>query len=70
MLHRPGMRAQLAKVLVKVLSGMFDPPQDVLSVPWPYPSGVMGAAAACTIGAVLTLRSLVKLPDLHVLRRN
>jgi putative ABC transport system permease protein len=60
----------VAEVLVKVQSGVFDPPPDVLSIPWPYLSGVMGAAVACTIGAVLTLKSRAERPDPCALRRS
>jgi len=60
----------VAEALVKVLSGVFDPPPDVLSTFWPYLSGVMGAAVACIIGAVLTLKSLAERPDPYALKRS
>jgi len=49
----------ITTMLVKVLTGVFDPPPDVLSIPWGYVSAVVGAivAALATAGA-LTLRSL------------
>jgi putative ABC transport system permease protein len=55
-------------MLVKVLTGVFDPPPDVLSVPWPY----LGVLVALTLGAVsaagaLTLRRLRR-PGIGALR--
>ena len=49
----------LSQLLVKVLTGVFDPPPDSLAVPWLY----LGAIAVLTIGAVTaagaaTLRAL------------
>jgi putative ABC transport system permease protein len=49
----------IAQLLVKVLTGVFDPPPDALTVPWDY----LVAVVAITIGAVgaagaLTLRRL------------
>jgi putative ABC transport system permease protein len=38
----------IANLLVKVLTGVFDPPPDVLAVPWGYLGGVL----ALTLGAV------------------
>ena len=51
------------QALTTVLGGVFDQPPDAHSVPWPYLLDVAGAAAACTVGAVLTLRSLAERPD-------
>jgi putative ABC transport system permease protein len=39
--------AALAELLVKVLTGVFDPPPDALAVPWGY----LAALVALTIGA-------------------
>ena len=49
----------ISEMLVKVLTGVFDPPPDVLAVPWVYLAVVLGL----TVGAVLlagtaTLRAL------------
>jgi putative ABC transport system permease protein len=49
----------ISDLLIKVLTGVFDPPPDVLSVPWTYLGGVI----VLTVGAVgaagaLTLRTL------------
>ena len=50
-------------MLVKVLTGVFDPPPDVLAVPWGYLGGLLllttGAAGAA--GAI-TLRTLRRPP--------
>jgi putative ABC transport system permease protein len=50
--------AGLSALLIKVLTGVFDPPPDAVAVPWAY----LGAIAALTAGAVgaagaLTLRA-------------
>jgi putative ABC transport system permease protein len=42
----------VAQVLVTVLTGVFDPPPEALTVPWPYLGGLVIAAAASTILAV------------------
>jgi putative ABC transport system permease protein len=54
-----GIGAGLSVVLVKVLTGVFDPPPDVLAIPWGY----LGGVAALTCGTVglagaVTLRAL------------
>jgi putative ABC transport system permease protein len=58
----------ISDMLVKVLTGVFDPPPDVLSVPWTYLGGVI----VLTVGAVgaagaLTLRALRR-PAIEELR--
>lgn len=48
----------LSEMLVKVLTGVFDPPPSVLAVPWGYLVTVAGVAVvAVSIAAVATLRS-------------
>ncbi len=48
--------AYLTRTLVKVLTGVFDPPPSVITVPWPYLAGLSALTAAClavvTSGAV------------------
>jgi putative ABC transport system permease protein len=49
----------ISDMLVKVLTGVFDPPPDVLAVPWTY----LGSVVVLTVGAVgaagaITLRAL------------
>ncbi len=54
-----GMGAGLSLMLVKVLTGVFDPPPDALSVPWGYLAGVVALViAAVTAAGALTLRAL------------
>jgi putative ABC transport system permease protein len=47
-------------MLVKVLTGVFDPPPDVLSIPWAYLTAVitliLGAVAAAGMVTLRTLR--------------
>jgi putative ABC transport system permease protein len=50
-----GAGAGLSYLLVKVLTGVFDPPPTVLSVPWGY----LTAVVACTVGAVIAAALLV-----------
>jgi putative ABC transport system permease protein len=58
----------MAQVLVKVLTGVFDPPPESLSVPWGYLTTVLGAiAGAVAIGGSSALRS-VRRPQPQVLR--
>jgi putative ABC transport system permease protein len=40
--------AILSMMLVKVLSGVFDPPPSVLAIPWPY----LSALFAITVGGL------------------
>jgi putative ABC transport system permease protein len=58
----------ISDMLVKVLTGVFDPPPDVLAVPWTYLGGVivMTLVAVGTAGAV-TLRALRR-PAIEELR--
>ncbi|MDX6663835.1 MAG: putative transport system permease protein [Solirubrobacteraceae bacterium] len=58
----------LSIMLVKVLTGVFDPPPDFLSVPWGYLAAVTGLVlvAVAAAGAV-TLRALDR-PALEELR--
>ena len=42
----------IAQVLVKVLTGVFDPPPEALIIPWPYISGLIAAAVVSTVLAV------------------
>ncbi len=41
-----------ASMLVRLLNGVFDPPPDVLTYPWPYLSLVLAGAIAATVIAV------------------
>ena len=42
----------VAQVLVKILTGVFDPPPEALTVPWPYLGALLVAAAVSTVLAV------------------
>jgi putative ABC transport system permease protein len=58
----------ISRVLVKVLTGVFDPPPDSLAVPWAY----LGVVLALTLAAVaaagaITLRALRR-PAIEELR--
>ncbi len=60
--------AGITDMLIKVLTGVFDPPPDYLSIPWTYLGGVL----VLTVGAVglagaLTLRALRR-PAIEELR--
>jgi putative ABC transport system permease protein len=58
----------LSQMLVKVLTGVFDPPPAHLSVPWAYLGVVAGlAAAGLVIAALATIRA-ARRPPLTVLR--
>jgi putative ABC transport system permease protein len=47
----------LSQMLVKILTGVFDPPPSVIAVPWPYLSiTVLVAVAAILAGALLSAR--------------
>jgi putative ABC transport system permease protein len=60
--------AALSVMLVKILTGVFDPPPDVLSIPWGYLLATAGAAAVAVIAAgAITLRALTR-PAIQELR--
>ncbi len=60
--------AALSVTLVDVLTGVFDPPPDVLSIPWGYLIGVAGAVIATVLVAgIVTLRALRR-PAIEELR--
>lgn len=46
----------VAEMLVKVLTGVFDPPPDALSVPWSYLLGLIAAASVATVLAIISAR--------------
>jgi putative ABC transport system permease protein len=58
----------LSNMLVKVLTGVFDPPPDYLSVPWGYLGAVVGLTlAAVLLAGAATLRALRR-PAIEELR--
>ncbi|UTI66271.1 ABC transporter permease [Paraconexibacter antarcticus] len=49
----------ITDMLIKVLTGVFDPPPDYLSIPWGYLSTVLGlTVAAAAAAGIVTLRAL------------
>jgi putative ABC transport system permease protein len=56
-----GIATAISWMLVKVLTGVFDPPPDALAIPWGY----LGGVTALAVGAVLAAGSLT----LRALRR-
>jgi putative ABC transport system permease protein len=62
------LAAAISWMLVKVLTGVFDPPPDALAVPWAYLIAVAAlTAAAAASAAGLVLRALRR-PPIEVLR--
>jgi putative ABC transport system permease protein len=62
------MAAVLSITLVDVLTGVFDPPPDALSIPWGYLLGVGAAVVATVVAAgLITLRALRR-PAIEELR--
>ena len=59
----------VAEMLIKLLSGVFDPPPESLSVPWAYLGAVVLAAGVCAVAAVLIMRNLALKPDPLALRQ-
>ena len=61
------LAAGLSVLLVKVLTGVFDPPPDALAVPWGYLAAAVAVAVAATAAAAaLTLRALWR-PSIEIL---
>lgn len=62
------MAWSLTQVLVTVLTGVFDPPPDHLSVPWSYLTVVAAVAVACTALAAGRTVAAARRPALETLR--
>ncbi|PZS40591.1 MAG: ABC transporter permease [Pseudonocardiales bacterium] len=58
----------LTEMLVKVLTGVFDPPPQYLTVPWTYLGALAALAALCLSLAALRTITVARRPALHVLR--
>ena len=58
----------ITKVLVKILTGVFDPPPTTLAVPWPYLSTVAAVAIVAVIVAALAAIRSTKRPAIAILR--
>ncbi len=58
----------IAQMLVTILTGVFDPPPEVLSIPWPYLVLMAAAAIASMIAAVLSTQLASRRPAVEALR--
>jgi putative ABC transport system permease protein len=58
----------LAEMLVKVLTGVFDPPPSVIAVPWPYLTLTGAAAVAAIVAAALNAARRSSRPAVEELR--
>lgn len=58
----------VTNVLVKTLSGVFDPPPDTLTVPWPYLATATGTLLAAIAAVTAVTIRVARTPPLHVLR--
>jgi putative ABC transport system permease protein len=58
----------IAKMLVKVLTGVFDPPPEALSIPWLYLIVLIGAGCLSTILAVMIAQSVTQRRAIQALR--
>jgi putative ABC transport system permease protein len=58
----------LAKMLVKVLTGVFDPPPQSLTIPWVYLAVLILAGCASTILAVTIARAISRRQAIQALR--
>ncbi|MDQ6602335.1 MAG: FtsX-like permease family protein, partial [Chloroflexota bacterium] len=58
----------VAAMLVKVLTGVFDPPPETLAVPWPYFAVLAGAAIVSTVIAVRSAQRAAQRSVIEALR--
>ena len=58
----------LAEALVMILTGVFDPPPEALSIPWSYLALAVATALACGAAAIGGAQALSSKPDLEALR--
>ena len=58
----------IAKILVKVLTGVFDPPPEALSIPWSYLVVLIVAGAVSTALAVIVARTITQRRAIEALR--
>jgi putative ABC transport system permease protein len=57
-----------ALIVVKILTGVFDPPPETLSVPWPYLAGVLVAMGMSVgLAAAVAVRA-ARRPALEIIR--
>jgi putative ABC transport system permease protein len=58
----------IAKMLVKVLTGVFDPAPQALAIPWLYLAGLIVAGCASTVLAVVIAHRVSRTNALEALR--
>jgi putative ABC transport system permease protein len=58
----------IAKILVKVLTGVFDPAPEALSIPWSYLVVLIVAGAVSTAVAVVVARTITQRRAIEALR--
>ncbi len=58
----------IAKTLVAILAGAFDPPPEFLSVPWLYLGVTAATALVCAALAILIMQRLTAREDIEMLR--
>jgi putative ABC transport system permease protein len=59
----------VAQMLIKLLTGVFDPPPEHISVPWLYLAGVIAATTASITIAALLMTRLSRRATLETIRR-
>jgi putative ABC transport system permease protein len=64
-----GIGWALSEVLVTVLTGVFDPPPDVLTVPWPYLAAVTVTVVAALATAAAVAIQLARRSPISILRQ-
>jgi putative ABC transport system permease protein len=58
----------IAQILVKVLTGVFDPPPEHLYIPWGYMAALAAAAVASTVIAIFAMKIISRRPVVEELR--
>lgn len=58
----------VAQMLVKVLTGVFDPPPEVLSIPWGYLALLAAAAIISTVVAIIATNNISHRPAVEEMR--
>jgi len=63
-----GAGAGIADALVAILTGVFDPPPETLSIPWLYLASITVTGMVCGALAIGLIHALSTRPDLELLR--
>jgi putative ABC transport system permease protein len=63
-----GTGVALAWMLIKLLTGVFDPPPDFLSIPWAYLASVLGIAFISAVAAVKGAQTETRVPAVQRMR--